>query len=172
MPDNYYINLRNFDTGAKARYDFEPGDKYFSELEGSDIHRGTLKVGVDVQELGGAFRLSFTIRGTVVTTCDRCLSELEVDVDFTEDMKIKFGHEAGEDDGYVIIPDSDPGFDCAWLIYELTALRLPIRRVHAPGKCDPEMEKKLSEMSVTEQEPAQEEAIDPRWNDLKKILNK
>lgn len=56
-------------------------------------------------------------------------------------------------------------------IYEFIMLALPIRRVHPVDKngnstCDPVMLKKLDELIVDE-----EKDTDPRWDELKKLMN-
>ena len=55
--------------------------------------------------------------------------------------------------------------------YEFIYLALPIKRVHPDDKsgnstCDPDMLKKLNE-HIVEEEPDN----DPRWDELKKLMN-
>ena len=72
-------------------------------------------------------------------------------------------------------------------MYEFIALTVPMKHVHGPGKCNKSMTSKLSKhLRTTVDEPAEdgfegndeeaeaeggEQAIDPRWNELKKILD-
>ena len=58
-----------------------------------------------------------------------------------------------------------------WFIYEFVALVIPIRHVHAPGKCNPAMTKALEELSAdrsSDEESAQ--STDSRWEKLKDLL--
>ena len=74
-------------------------------------------------------------------------------------------------------------------MYEFIALAIPMKHVHAPGKCNKTMTGKLSKHlrnnADEESDDAfesvgggddivveeAEEQIDPRWNELKKILD-
>ena len=102
----------------------------------------------------------------------------------TEDrLKVKLGSEYSEVDDMVIVPEEEGYINVAWFIYEFIALSIPMKHVHAPGKCNKDMVNKLSKhlrVSGDEEEddddflvePTDEpQEIDPRWNELKKILD-
>ena len=57
----------------------------------------------------------------------------------------------------------------AWLIYEFIALDIPIKHVHAPGKCNAAMIKALEEHSATRSSDEDGAAVDPRWSELEKL---
>ena len=76
----------------------------------------------------------------------------------------------------------------AWFMYEFIALSIPMKHVHAPGKCNKAMMGKLnkylrtsadeedgwneSEAEVPEDDASEApQDIDPRWNELKKIID-
>ena len=74
----------------------------------------------------------------------------------------------------------------AWFLYEFIALAIPMKHVHAPGKCNKAMSSKLNQhLRVLSDEESEEDAweneeeeigetdrpVDPRWNELKKILD-
>ena len=103
---------------------------------------------------------------------------------------VKFGQTyAEEGDNLIIIPEEEGEINVAWFIYEFVVLTIPMKHVHAPGKCNKAMTSKLNkhlrtnsndedghestyepEADVVVEEDA-EEQIDPRWNELKKILD-
>ena len=60
--------------------------------------------------------------------------------------------------------------DLAWLIYESIALAVPIKHVHAPGKCNAAMTEKLNELSATRSgDETESKAADPRWAKLAEL---
>ena len=83
----------------------------------------------------------------------------------------KLGAETNTEDDDVVIVDENEGIlDTAWLIYEFIALAIPIKHVHAPGKCNSAMTRKLEELSGAVRSSEEEvKEIDPRWEALKKL---
>ena len=99
---------------------------------------------------------------------------------------VKFGHEyAEEGENLIVIPEEEGEINVAWFMYEFIALSIPMKHVHAPGKCNKAMTSKLSKHLKTNAnedrdevfetggddiviEEEVEEQIDPRWNELKK----
>ena len=72
----------------------------------------------------------------------------------------------------------------AWFIYEFIELSLPMKHVHAPGKCNKAMmgtlnkhlctsaeEESLDDADLEEEPEDESRETDPRWDDLKKILD-
>ncbi|MDD7074960.1 MAG: DUF177 domain-containing protein, partial [Prevotella sp.] len=51
-------------------------------------------------------------------------------------------------------------------------LNIPIKHVHAPGKCNRDMMKALEAHSATRSDVEIEDSIDPRWSELLKIKEK
>jgi uncharacterized metal-binding protein YceD (DUF177 family) len=58
-------------------------------------------------------------------------------------------------------------FDLGWYLFEFAALTIPICPVHDEGECDPEMEAHLKQYAPGEKA----ESIDPRWEQLKSLIN-
>jgi uncharacterized metal-binding protein YceD (DUF177 family) len=58
----------------------------------------------------------------------------------------------------------------SWLIYEFIVLAIPIKHVHAPGKCNPAMSQVLEELSADRSsDEVSNQPIDPRWSALEKL---
>ena len=83
----------------------------------------------------------------------------------------KLGAETNTEDDDVVTVDENEGIlDTSWLIYEFIALAIPIKHVHAPGKCNSAMTQKLEELSGAVRSGEEEDReIDPRWEALKKL---
>ena len=163
-------------------------DRFFADIDAPDIRKGHLSVRLSVRKTVGAYLLNFHTEGVVTVACDRCLDDLDLPVDTDNALKVKLGSDFSEEEDFVTVPEEDGYIDVSWFIYEFVALSLPMKKVHAPGECNEQMMGVLDEHScisnlAEESEDWEEteegtEAIsdsdretDPRWNELKKILN-
>jgi uncharacterized metal-binding protein YceD (DUF177 family) len=87
-------------------------------------------------------------------------------------LLIKFGKSLEDSDPDILsLPSDEHELDLQQQIYEFIMLALPIKRVHPTDKkgnstCDPVMLKKLEELIIEE-----EKINDPRWDELKKLMN-
>ena len=102
-------------------------------------------------------------------------------------LKVKLGAEFSDEDDVVIVPEEDGYINVAWFLYEFIELSLPMKHVHAPGKCTKGMmgvlKKHMTQAADDEEAPVcddeendlpdggEETPTDPRWNELKKILD-
>ena len=147
-----------------------------------EVRKGNACVNLDIKKTSHAFELDFRITGRVCVPCDRCLDDVEVAVDATEKLTVKMGHEyAEEDNNLIVIPEEEGEINVAWFMYEFIALAIPMKHVHAEGECNEDMMHKLNEHLCTDADDnielgeddgvVSEKPIDPRWNELKKILD-
>ena len=146
-------------------------DTYFEALDGADVKKGSLHVSVSIRKATGFFEFDFHTDGEIVIPCDRCLDDMTLPVDTDNCLIVKLGSVYSEEDDVIVVPENEGILDMAWLIYEFVALVIPIRHVHAPGKCNPAMTQALEELSAdrsSDEESSQ--PIDPRWEKLK-VLN-
>lgn len=112
---------------------------------------------------------------------------MELPILTSDKLKVKLGSSFAEEGDIVVVPEEDGYINIAWFLYEFIALNIPMKHVHAPGKCNKGMVGKLSKhlrtsgddddddiaVELPEEEIGNEEPqeIDPRWNELKKILD-
>jgi len=182
--NKYKVELKNMLTDV-CEYEYQLDNQFFADLEAPEVQKGNVSVSLKVKKTSGIYQLDFYTEGMVVVTCDRCLDEMEQPVESTDRLKVKLGDEYAEIDDMVVIPEEEGYINVAWFIYEFIALSIPMKHVHAPGKCNKGMVSKLSrhlrtsadddewiddsmELEIAEDEPRE---IDPRWNVLKKILD-
>ena len=150
--------------------EFDLNDSYFEALDDAQVKKGSLHVSVSIRKATGFFELSFHTAGTIIIPCDRCLDDMEQPVETDNRLVVKLGSEYSEEDEIIVVPENEGILDMSWFIYEFVALVIPIRHVHAPGKCNPAMTQALEELSAdrsSDEESAQE--IDPRWEALLKL---
>jgi len=83
---------------------------------------------------------------------------------------VKLGAVYSEEDDVITLPEDEGILDTSWLIYEFVVLAIPIKHVHAPGKCNPAMSKVLEELSTDRSsDEASDQPVDPRWSALLKL---
>ena len=163
------IDLKSL-TDEETTLSFDLDDSYFAALDGAEVKKGSLHVSVSIRKATGFFELNFHTEGTVIVPCDRCLDDMEQPVETSNRLIVKLGSEYSEEDDLIVVPEDEGILDMAWFIYEFVALVIPIRHVHAPGKCNPAMTKALEELSAdrsSDEESSQ--AVDPRWEKLKNL---
>lgn len=150
---------------------FSLADDYFSSLEGAEVSKGSVTVALDIHKTADrCFDLSFHISGQVAVACDRCLDEMEQGIDTSARLFAKLGDGYAEDDDLVTVDESSGTLNLAWFIYQFVVLGIPIKHVHAPGKCNRAMIQMLEEHSATRSgDGGRQLAMDPRWSELLKL---
>lgn len=144
-------------------------DDFFEGVGGTETHRGSVHAYLEIDRRGKLFSIHVAAQGHVVVSCDRCLDDMEQPVSVDDRIEAKLG-ESGPDDEDVIVVGEDEGIlDLSWPLYELVALAIPVRHVHAPGKCNPAMIRVLEEHLATRSGEEDDEPTDPRWDALKKL---
>ena len=167
--ETFKIDLKGMKTDEQ-RLEFDVDGDFFKALDTSEVKDGVLHVSVSIRKATGFFEFLFQTAGTVIISCDRCLDDMEQPVETDNRLVVKLGSTYSEEDDIIVVPEDEGILDMAWIIYEFVALAIPIRHVHAPGKCNPAMTKALEELSAdrsSDEESNQE--TDPRWDKLKNL---
>jgi uncharacterized metal-binding protein YceD (DUF177 family) len=150
---------------------FDIDKKFFDDFEGSEIKEGKVNVLVNLTKTANFLELNFRLEGTLLATCDRCLDEFELPIEYLTKLYVKFGDITDDqNDEIIMLPYSEGELDIKQFIYEYIHLSLPYKRVHPNDKkgkstCNTEMLKKLGEYTVKEH-------TETPWDDLKKLMNK
>ena len=170
--------LRSSITDGQMQFDID--DDFFAAIDGL-IERGSLKTTVNCKNTGSMFKFQIHSEGIVIVPCDRCLSDLELRIDTTDELVAKLGEEYSDEGNCVVVPEAEGILDLAQFIYEFIALSMPITCCHEPGKCDDSMMQELSkhqaarsgqddgEEDESENNDGDDGEIDPRWAALKKL---
>ena len=149
---------------------FDLDDTFFSALDQTEVRSGSLHVSVSIRKASGFFELLIHAAGTVIIPCDRCLDDMEQPVDTGLRQVVRLGSENSEDGDTIVVVEDEGILDLTWIIYESVALAIPIRHVHAPGKCNTAMTNVLEELSADRSSDEEsDQAIDPRWSELLKL---
>lgn len=172
------------------KFEYDLGTEFFNDMENPDVRRGNVHVVLTVRHEHDTYYLDFVMKGTLIIPCDRCLDDLEHDVDTTYSLRVKYGEAySDEADDLLIIPEGDAFLNVAYMIYDTIALTIPLKHVHPFGKCNKAMSAQLrkhgagigadldgedfaDEMLEEELEEESDDApVDPRWDALKNIDN-
>ena len=163
------IDLKGFKQDQQV-LEYNLGDEFFGALDGSQLEHGTLHVSVSIRKMTGFFEFQFHTEGVVTVSCDRCLDDMEQPISTDNQLVVKLGDTYSDDDDTVTVDENEGILDLSWFIYEFIMLAIPIKHVHAPGKCNSAMTQKLEELSGAVRSGEEEaEAIDPRWEKLLKL---
>ena len=158
-----------------SEFDFVMDDAAFQQIDGL-VTRGNVKAHVAcirVSQSGMLFEIHS--EGMVYVPCDRCLADVELRIDTTDELTVKLG-DTYEDDGDVVtVPATEGLLDISLPIYEFVVLSMPLRRIHEPGKCDNAMMEVFDDHQAARSSREDEEdtdsmhSTDSRWDALKQI---
>lgn len=177
----FKLPLKSMPIGSQE-FDYHLDKQFFINMESSDVHGADLNVRLTVENRGEMYDLTFVITGEVTLICDRCLDNMQHEIDTTYHITVKYGADYNDDtDDLLEIPESDNYLNVSYLIYDTVELAIPLKHVHAPGKCNRAMSGKLNkhrariaddeenemeEEILDEIDSAGETPTDPRWSAL------
>ena len=167
--EQFKIDLKRL-TDEVTTLEFDLDNRFFAALDSSELRQGALHVSVSIRKATGFFELQFHSEGTVTVTCDRCPDDMDQPISTDNRLVVKLGTAYSEEDDVIIVSEDEGILDTSWLIYEFVMLAIPIKHVHAPGKCNPAMSKVLEELSTDRSSDEEsDQHIDPRWSALLKL---
>lgn len=178
--ETYVIQLKDLPLGVQE-YNFQLEDSFFERIEAPEVQRGSVAVNVSLKKSSQSCEFTFKTDGYVYVPCDRCLEDMKQEIESEDQLVVKFGDSFEEvDDKLVVIPEYPGEIDLSWYMYEFIALAIPIQHVHPEGECSEEMMSRLNnylieERSEDDSEDDQDETqkeIDPRWEGLRKLMDK
>ena len=166
--DSFKIDLKALPQGI-TNLELKLDDEYFKAIEAPDVQRGELVSCLSINRTDDFFELNFHTEGVVHIPCDICLDDMDQQIMSDDRIVAKFGEDYSEDDDLVTVAENEGILDVAWFIYEFIDLNIPIKHVHAPGKCNPAMIEMLNQPAARSGEEVEEETVDPRWAALLKL---
>jgi uncharacterized metal-binding protein YceD (DUF177 family) len=115
---------------------------------------------------------------------------MQLDIDTTYSIKVKYGDDYRDSDDMMEIPESDDTLNVAYMIFDTASLAIPIKHVHPAGKCnramssllkkhkahvpgdeDAELEDELIDEidDLSDSTDSADNNTDPRWDKLKEL---
>jgi len=174
-------DLKQFDIDlvslANESHDYQyiVNDSFFAMFEHSLVEIGNCDINVVLTKSETMLICEFDINGTIQLTCDRSLELFDYQLSTVEQIIFKYGEEAQElSDEIVVIPRGLATLNLAQYIYEFIGLCVPMKKLHPKFASeedeDGEENAFLIYSSVEAEEDMTEDKIDPRWEDLKKLI--
>ena len=181
----FKLPLKSIPAGTQE-FSYHLDKAFFVNMENADVRDADVDVHLTVTHKNDVYDLVFHLTGTVTVACDRCLDNLELPVDTTYQVAVKYGDDYRDDaDGMIEIPESDNFLNVAYMIHATAALAIPIKHVHPLGKCnramstllkkhrahtpgdpDAELEDELLD-GIDDADTGEAQATDPRWDALR-----
>lgn len=148
-------------------------EKQFFEAFGYDeFLDADLLVKLNFIKKSTLIELHFSTNGTVKVACDVTNEPFDLPIDGELELVVKFGDEFNDDNEEIlIIPHGEHQINVAQFIYEMIVLAVPNKKIHPgieDGTLQSDILEKLEELQPKENKNLNE--IDPRWEDLKKLL--
>ena len=160
---------------GKHQFDYQIDNTFFKNFDYDEFNDVSVKVDIVLEKKSTMLELDFKHKGTVNVPCDVSGEEFDLPIKGKLKLLVKFGDAFNdENEELLILPHGEYQVDVSQYIYELIILSVPLRRVH-PGVKDGSLSdviEKLESLSPKEnkKEEQQNNDIDPRWENLKKLL--
>lgn len=155
-------------------FEYKIDQTFFDYFEFEDFNDVNIKVDVLLNKKSTLLELHFEISGYVNVNCDVTNEPYNQNIENSFDLVVKFGQEYNDENvDILILPHGEYEINIQQYIYELIVLAVPIKRIHPgveDGTLSSEILEKLEELSPKEKKENTNEANDPRWDTLKKLL--
>ena len=168
MARDFSVNILGLTKGVH-RFEFQLEEDFFKKYGQEVVTGGKFAAKVTLDKKETFIEADFKIEGSAFLICDRSLDDFDFPVSISKKIVFKYGEEPREvSDEIIIITHDQQKLDVGQLMYEFIALEIPIKKLHPRFQQVPEdeMEGKIIYSSSTKSD---EEAIDPRWEKLKKL---
>jgi uncharacterized metal-binding protein YceD (DUF177 family) len=158
-------------------FDYEITDKFFEAFQEQDFKNCRAKIKLELDKNNGFLQLKFELGGTVEVICDRCSSNLPIDlwdefniiVKMVDEPELMNNQEEDPDVYYISRTESHINVE-EW-IYEFINLSIPMQKTCNFENMDgPHCNKEAWEM-LKKLESEKEKKNNPIWKDLEKFKN-
>ena len=159
---------------GKHQFDYQVDNTFFAHFDYDEFNDASVKVSVVLEKKSTLLELDIQHKGTVNVPCDVSGEDFDLAIKGKLKLVVKFGDAFNdENEELLILPHGEFQVNVAQYIYESIVLSVPLRRIH-PGVKDgslTEVIEKLEALAPKEnKESEQKNDIDPRWENLKKLL--
>lgn len=159
---------------GKHQFDYQIDNSFFECFDYAEFSSANIKVDLVLEKKNTMLELYFKHVGFVNVPCDITGVDFDLPIKGKLKLIVKFGEEFNnENEELLILPHGEFQVDISQYVYEMIVLSVPVKRIH-PGVEDGTLESEaietLEKLSPKINEEKEEEEIDPRWAELKKLL--
>lgn len=167
-------SLKNFDIqhvklkDGIHHFDFICDEGSFALRENNLVQKGYFDIKITLEKQQRVFRVKADFSGHLIVTCDRCGDDIKKTYNFEESIIYKLVHELKEStDEIIFVQDNLSEINIYDFLIDSICLQLIYRKTcdMIEKKCNPIIEKMLN------QNFSEEKEIDPRWEELKKLMD-
>lgn len=169
----YTIEFRELELG-EHNFEFKIKNAFFEHFEKSEVQEGALTVNVRLLKEKRLITLNIFIEGNVSVMCDRCLEYFDYPIQYEGILYLNLNPDFEEDRVDMINIKEDQGkINLAQRLYENIHLSLPLKKVHPDDEeGNPTCNKEMLDLIEKYKKGEDDDTIDPRWEELKKIFVK
>ncbi len=165
----FSVNILGLGNAAHE-FKYRLGKSFFDEFGRDLLDEGNFDAVVVLDKHETFIEGIFSFKGTARLVCDRSLEIFDYRLESSHRIVFKYGSEEGElTDEVVTILHNRASLNVGHYLYEFIGLALPMKRLHPKfqelEEEEDQTEGKIVYSSITETE----EAVDPRWEKLKKL---
>ena len=167
----FFIPFSGLKLG-KHEFEYKIDNTFFESFGYQEFNGVNIKVLAILNKMNNMMELELDSKGNVNVDCDVTGEAFEQPITSELNLVIKFGETYDdENDEILILPHGEHQFNIAQYIYEMLVLAVPQKRVH-PGVLDGSLKSEILDKleELQPKEIKESENIDPRWDDLKKLL--
>lgn len=160
---------------GEHHFDYQIDNTFFQNFDYDEFNAVDVKIDLKFEKKTTLLELYFSASGSVNVNCDMTNESYNQPINDEFKLVVKFGNEYNDDNEEIlIVPHGEYEINVAQYIYELIVLAVPAKRIHPgieDGTLQSDILSKLEELSPSEDNKIKSsEDIDPRWNNLKKLL--
>uniref|UniRef100_UPI00404B567B YceD family protein n=1 Tax=Flavobacterium sp. TaxID=239 RepID=UPI00404B567B len=163
-------------TGLKIgihQFDYQVDNLFFEYFNFDEYNAVNVKMNVELNKKQTMLELVFSHKGFVNVYCDVTGEPFDLKIKGKSKLIVQFGDAFNNDDeALLVIPHNEFELDIAQYVYENIILSVPVKRIH-PGIKDGTLKTEALDTLVKlspKEENKENEDIDPRWENLKKLL--
>ena len=161
----YTIAYKGLSAGV-YEFSFSVDSTFFKQFEKSMIEEGNFDIGISLEKKTSLMTIDLVVKGSFVAPCDRCLRSIDIPVESSHNLYVKFDEEERFDDDVIFIHPNNHLIQLKSVIYEYIHLSLPmVNIVDCAGRddlCDRALLEKMNPENS-------EQAGDTDWSELKKL---
>ncbi|MCB0456872.1 MAG: DUF177 domain-containing protein [Flavobacteriaceae bacterium] len=159
---------------GKHIFTFEIKNTFFEHFEYEEFQDAEIALEVVLDKKTTLLEFTLGFSGFVTVNCDLTNEPYNQEIAGEYHFVVKFGDSFNdENEDLLILPHGSHQVNIQQYIYESIVLALPSKRIH-PGVKDGTLQsdilKKLEELSPKDKDFSERAEIDPRWDNLKKLL--
>ena len=131
-PATFILPLKGIGQGLHE-YDLRVDDAFLSSFDESPVRGADVDLHLIVDKRSREMVIDFDFAGTVATSCDRCLADIDLPISDRRQLIVQFSPEAEgqRDEGEIVYlhPDTNE-FNLAPFVYEMVVLAVPMIRTY------------------------------------------